>query len=1025
MKRKIVNILLFLVFSIVSAQSQLIINTGNTPAWYVQNVLLGGGVTVSNITFTAGNPNQIGEFNSTAANVGISQGLILATGDVNVAIGPNNSGSSTLGSTGMSGTDSDLLAIAGSSIFDQAILEFDFVPQGDTVKFNYVFASEEYPEFAPPNSSSFNDAFGFFLSGPGIAGPYSNGAVNIALIPNTTLPVSITNINAVTNNAYYVSNGDGFTAPYNSSPQYIQFDGKTVRLTAIYPVQCGQTYHIKIAIADAGDGSYDSGVFLEAGSFSSDAVTLTSNISSNPNDSVIFIEGCGFAEFLLTRNITVDSEYVEILLTGSAINGVDYTYIPDSVLFLPGQDSLLITLNAFLDGNIEPLETVTFNLIQTICSVSDTQQVTFYIQDFTTPPPLIVHDTSFTACVNDSVPIWIDPVPDIFNVTWSTGETSDTIWVIPNATTYYTVTISDTCGVYTLTDSALVTFYSQNPLTVNFTPDQYKICPQDTFQLTATVISGAGNYQYQWNTGQTDSSITVSPTSTTDYIITVTDLCNQSQTDTITVFVTPYTPLSLTMLNNDTNICWGETVTLTGIANGGAIPIQYNWNNGQSTTPSITDTPNDTTTYVLTVTDRCYFSVTDTITVNVWKANDPLTITVANDTIFCKNDSATLQAIVSGGVFGQHILWSTGDTTSSITVKPANTALYSVSVIDTCGNIANALASVVVMTYPALTLNVPNDTTVKCPGDEVSLSATYNGGSNMPKYFYWTDGNSQYLTNTILVNPDTTTTYTAYVYDSCALDSVQTSVTITVPVFDSLKVTATDTLICAGDVANLQAIASGGLPPYSYQWSNGSSGSNIAVSPQVYTSYTITVTDDCFETASDIATVDTQQPTANFTYMYLSDVTVQFEDSSYFNIVAWHWTFSPVDTSLQQNPTYSFETQGNHEVILIVTDDIGCKDTLIKEIQPPLIVYAPNTFTPNNDGINDFFTLKGVGIEQATLYIFNRWGELLFETNDLTKGWDGTYQGQDVQSGVYVWKAVLTGYNGDELEKIGSVNLLR
>ncbi len=1023
--QKITAILLF-TLSVLTAGAQLIVNTGNTPAWYVQNVLLGGGVTVSNITFTAGNPNQIGEFNSAAANVGIAQGLILSTGDVNVAIGPNNSGSSTVGSTGMSGTDPDLLAIAGASIFDQAILEFDFVPQGDTVKFNYVFASEEYPEYAPPNSSSYNDAFGFFLSGPGIAGPYSNGAVNIALIPNTTLPVSITNINAVTNNAYYVSNGDGFTSPYNSNPQYIQFDGKTVRLTAVYPVQCGQTYHIKIAIADAGDGSFDSGVFLEAGSFSSNAVTLTSNAISNTTDSVIFLEGCIPAEFLLTRNVTIDSEYVQILLTGSAINGVDYTNIPDSVLFLPGQDSLLLTLNAFLDNNVEPLESVTFNLIQTICGIPDTQQVTFYIQDFSTPPPLIVHDTTFVACVNDSVPVWIDPVPDNFNIQWSTGATTDTIWVIPSATTYYTVTISDTCGVYSFTDSALVTFFSQNPLQVTFTPNQYKLCPQDTFQLAATVISGAGNYQYQWNTGQTDSSIIVSPANTTDYIITVTDFCGQTATDTITVFVTPYTPLSLTMLNNDTNICWGETVTLTGIANGGAVPIQYSWNNGQSITPSITDTPNDTTTYVLTVTDRCYFSVTDFVTVNVWKANKPLTITVVNDTIFCKNDSATLQAVVSGGVIGQHILWNTGDTTTSITVKPSSTIRYTVAVIDTCGNTATTNAQVVVMEYPALSIFTPNDTTIKCPVDDVYLSTTYNGGSGNPKYLYWIDDNNiTYYDNPLLVNPLITTTYTAYVYDSCALDSAKSSVTITVPVYDTLKVTTTDTLICVGDVANLYAVASGGLPPYVYEWSNGSTGSNIVVSPHTSTSYTMTVIDDCFETASDIATVNTQQPTANFTYFFQSDVTVQFEDSSYFNIVGWHWTFSPVDTSLQQNPTYSFETEGTHEVILVVTDNIGCKDTIVKEVIPPMVLFAPNSFTPNNDGINDFFTIKGTGIASATLYIFNRWGELLYETNDLTKGWDGTYQGQDVELGIYVWKAVIIGHNGKKVEKTGLVNLLR
>jgi gliding motility-associated-like protein len=1016
-------IFLTLLLTLLSVQtfSQLVVNTGNTAAWYVQNVLLGGGVTVSNITFTAPDPNQIGEFNSLSANVGINQGVIMATGDVNVAVGPNNTGGATLGGGGFTpSSDPDLSTIAGVTIYDAAILEFDFVPQGDTVRFNYVFASEEYMEFV---NSGYNDAFGFFLSGPGITGPFSNGAENIALIPGTTTPVTIDNVNLFTNSAYYIDNGDGLTAPYNSNPQYIQFDGKTVRLTAEYPVTCGLTYHIKIAIADAGDGSFDSGVFLEAGSFSSNLINLSSNIGVSTGDSVLY-EGCGVAQFLMTRNIASDSEYVDIVMGGVAINGVDYTNVPDSVLFLPGEDSLLITINAFTDGFAEPLETVSFILIQNVCNTPDTQTVTFYIADFT-PPPLIVHDTTFTACVNDSVPVWIDPVPDNFNVLWSTGETSDTIWVKPNATTYYTVTVFDTCNVYFLIDSALVTYYSQNPLTINVSPDQYKICPQDSFQLTVTAITGAGGYQYQWNTGQTDSSIIVSPPLTTDYIITVTDICNQVATDTITVTVAPYTPLSLTMLNNDTNICWGESVTLSGTANGGAIPIQYNWNNGQSITPTIFDVPNDTTTYVLTVSDRCQFVVQDSITVNVWKATSPLTVFVQNDTIFCVNDSATLNAIVTGGVFGKHIVWNTGDTTSSITVKPSNTSLYSVFVTDTCGNTANTVASVVVVTYPPVTLSVSNDTTIKCPGDSVEIYANYNGGSSNQKYLYWYDGTNTYYGNPLIVNPYSTQTFTAFVIDSCAMDSAMAMVTVNVPQLDPLQVIVNDTLICVGDVAQLKANASGGLPPYSYLWSNGSLGNTISVSPSTYTNYTITVTDDCQSQASDVATVDTQQPTAEFGYNFLSDVTVQFLDSSYLNIVGWHWTFSAVDTSLQQNPIYSFEVQGSHEVMLVVTDNIGCKDTLIKIIQPPLIIYAPNAFTPDNDGVNDIFTIKGIGIEQATLYIFNRWGELLFETNDLSAGWNGIYQGKPVEQGVYVWKVVISGYNNDEIEKIGSVNVIR
>ena len=108
------------------------------------------------------------------------------------------------------------------------MLEFDFVPSGNQIAFNFVFGSDEYLEFV----DQYNDAFGFFLSGPGISGPYANNAANIALIPGTSVPVSINTLNADDYSNFYVNNGDGWTAPFNTDPFYIQFDGFTTVLTA-------------------------------------------------------------------------------------------------------------------------------------------------------------------------------------------------------------------------------------------------------------------------------------------------------------------------------------------------------------------------------------------------------------------------------------------------------------------------------------------------------------------------------------------------------------------------------------------------------------------------------------------------------------------------------------------------------------------------------------------------------------------------------------------------------------------------
>ena len=147
---------------------------------------------------------------------------------------------------------------ADDLVVDAASLQFDFIPVTNSIKLRFVFASEEYPEFAPPESADFNDVFGFFISGPGISGQQ-----NIAKLANGSI-VSINNINPVTNSSFYINNGNGNQAPYNTSSNYIQYDGFTKVLEAISPVQCGKKYHLVLSIADVGDGVWDSGIFLQA-----------------------------------------------------------------------------------------------------------------------------------------------------------------------------------------------------------------------------------------------------------------------------------------------------------------------------------------------------------------------------------------------------------------------------------------------------------------------------------------------------------------------------------------------------------------------------------------------------------------------------------------------------------------------------------------------------------------------------------------------------------------------------------------
>jgi hypothetical protein len=252
------------------AFAQLVVDSTQTPDNFVLYQLGGPGVTTSNVTWS-GDTNQFAGFDGTACNIGLSHGLVIATGNAALAMGPNDSGSATFGGGNYEGSDPDLQTLATQTVNDAAFLEFDVVPTFDSLRITLVFASEEYLEFV----NSINDVMGVFLSGPGISGPFSNNAINMAVVPLNGYAVSVNQINNVVNPELYIDNGDGYTAPFNADSTYVQYDGFTVPLTFAWAVQPGMTYHVKVAIADASDTAWDSAVFLATGSLTAQSLLVT------------------------------------------------------------------------------------------------------------------------------------------------------------------------------------------------------------------------------------------------------------------------------------------------------------------------------------------------------------------------------------------------------------------------------------------------------------------------------------------------------------------------------------------------------------------------------------------------------------------------------------------------------------------------------------------------------------------------------------------------------------------------------
>lgn len=220
---------------------------------------LGSNYLVTNVEYT-GSYEASGSYDASQTNIGLNRGLILTTGfctdTMSGPFGPNDQANAGIdnGFPGYALLDQ----ISAATSYNASVLEFDLIPLIDSIEIKYVFGSEEYSEFAPPNNSTFNDVFGILLSGPGISGQQ-----NIALLPNGQV-VGINTVNAATNSTYYINNGDGFTFPNNQSDLYIQYDGYTTVLKAKADLIIGETYHLIFAIADVNDGIYDSGIFLES-----------------------------------------------------------------------------------------------------------------------------------------------------------------------------------------------------------------------------------------------------------------------------------------------------------------------------------------------------------------------------------------------------------------------------------------------------------------------------------------------------------------------------------------------------------------------------------------------------------------------------------------------------------------------------------------------------------------------------------------------------------------------------------------
>ena len=1009
---RIVSVTLFFFFASFSLFSQVTVNNAVNAVDGVQNVLLGAGVTASNITFQ-GNNAQIGSFTCTGAcTMGISSGLVMGSGNIDQVPG-NTSGSSNAGpASGTSVADADLSALTGTSIRDAAVLEFDFIPTGDTILFRFVFGSEEYPEFV---NAGFNDAFGFFLSGPGISGPYTNNARNIALLPNGITPVTIDNVSPFSNSAFYVTNSSGANT--------IECDGYTTVLTALSVVECGQSYHLKLAICDAFDALYDSFVFLEAGSFESNTLDLSFlQPGIAPEENGLF-EGCpeGNVQFTRPPGVVGDLVY-DLSYSGTATFGVDYNSLPDFITLPEGVNSALLPISAIDDGFGEGTETIIINVVSTIeCATGIDLTLTIFEL-----APLSVSVAPVVVPCNEDAEIFLNITGGFGNyqVNWGSYGPGNPLIIEDPVNSQINYMITDVCSVDPLNGSVNVSLQQYAPIQMTIGPDLSLDC-NDIAEIPVSIIGGNGSYTFEWFVNDEPAIaaeiLTIEDPVNSEVAVIATDGCGLTGTDTLTITL-PVTPIIVDMPEITPGTCNG-TVNIAPQVSGGVGNYNYQWiiiDETVGTEATLNTASVQGLDVIFIVSDECDNLAQDTTVIQI----DPSDITVAlgNDLTLTCLDFVTLTPAVSGGTGNYQYQWSVDgsvvSTAPDYEVNFSSTEQVVLVVNDECNASGSDEVQINIPPAPISIVLMPEMDVVCLQNFTVSATSVTGGVGTLE--YSWLLNNVSYSQNSSFTYSTTSpVSFVLNVNDACgnlASDVIEINI---LPSQMSIEVTANDDNICPQDQVVLNAVVSNAIGTVSYIWSNASQNSSITVNPVETTSYLVGATDACGANVTDEITVNVLTQDGPLSVVAETEVCVNISTPDMMSggylpyIVSFDEDFEL--SYIAQNGTFSSGQIGAYD--FTVTDQCGFQQSGVIVVESCETI-IPNIFSPNDDGKNDTFEIKGIeGFKKSSLTVWNRWGNKIYESADYSNNWTG----DDHEDGVYYY--IFNRSDGKDFE--GSVQLIR
>ncbi len=745
----------------------------------------------------------IGTFSGIDSDLGLDKGLVMSTGQIVELPNPGNFFASN--NNGFPGdADLDTLSVLfgnGQESYDACIIELDVFVATDQLTFEYIFGSEEYPEFV---NTSFNDVFAFLISGPGITGiPSIGNQLNIATLPDGTF-VEINSVNNDLNWEYYRNNQQGMSVAFDGlTSDYL---GVKKSLTAQANVIPCNTYHLKLAVADRGDGIYDSGVFI------SEIKGGTPFLQVQFNSGIDYlVEECTVVpdELIIGLNSPQnDTTKYNVVVGGTATLGTDYQLnIPTQVVFPPGVTQVSFPISVIDDDISEGIETIEIMLTNDFgCGEVVFETLTIELHDELNVEIFSGIDTAYV-CVDSSITMSVTGAQNYFWTPISIFDDPTAVTPVATPTQSQWVQVLGTLGVCSDVDSAYLQIVSPQ-LDIDLIGPQ-GICEGDSVLLIAN--NNVGDQNLQWTPADALSAPNghqtwAFPTSTTTFIASV-EVAGCVAADSITIDVDPFTFPELFV--EDTVICQNYSVDLGEDIDTALVSTTYQWtpqtglDNPYASGPIAT--PDESTLYILTATSaHGYCAQQDSVLISVLPAD--VAITPQDDSIYlCLGDSLNLYADISTILSDFQWFPSEGlsDTTQTTVVAQPTQSMWYYASLQTanCYVVDSIFIQVDSLPQDMAIMAIP-DKPIYCEGELITLVSPVYEPAHFPTIQHqWEPENAGFespdtLYNMVLTAQDTLVLVRTTQNGGCIqYDSIELIVLPTAAV----EISPTDTTICPGE----------------------------------------------------------------------------------------------------------------------------------------------------------------------------------------------------------------------------------